>query len=351
MGQYRRAFTLIELLVVIAIIALLIGILLPSLASARKVARMDVCMNNMRQMGVGLVNYASDARNSLAQFSWKAGVNPSQFSDLQSAGSATQAHINQALDIVRRHLHNDQPFFDGRMIARNFSYLVLVDGGYFGDGIPERAVVCPEDKDALTWQNNLHEHPDDILTGTMDPDPAGAFEYKQFLPFWSTYQAVPSSWTNQTGAGGISQASGSPGYHLLYQTPGSVQFNNVRMDQVTFPSQKVYIFDLFDRHSRKRSLFHAYPDAKQPLLFFDGSVSVRRTGDANAGWNPLYPTLQRSGPLTGANIVGGVTNYLYYPTAGEPRTLSGSVSDLVYGYYRWTRQGIKGVDFSGGEVR
>lgn len=73
----RRGFTLIELLVVISIIALLIGILLPVLSSAREAARISQCASNLRQQGVATFNFSAEHKDWLTNFRLMPNMDPS----------------------------------------------------------------------------------------------------------------------------------------------------------------------------------------------------------------------------------------------------------------------------------
>ncbi len=63
----RTAFTLVELLVVMGIISVLIAILLPAMSKAREQAKSVQCLSNLRQIGLGILQYAGDYQYRIPQ--------------------------------------------------------------------------------------------------------------------------------------------------------------------------------------------------------------------------------------------------------------------------------------------
>jgi prepilin-type N-terminal cleavage/methylation domain-containing protein len=334
----KRGFTLIELLVVVAIIALLIGILLPALSEARRAGKLAICTSNMKQLGVAMATYSADYQDRIFAFTWRSGKDYSSYSDLNGANGDLQAAANQAVDILRRRADFQQSQL--RRITNwiphvYYTHLVIQD--YLAARLPEKMVVCPEDKFRLTWQSGpkAPEWPD-----SFSPVPRGSNGNSgKRWPYSSSYQVVPATYDGSGVGSRISQAN-----HNSYFVPGDCKLGNRKISDVDYPSQKVFMHDSHQRHYTKRQLYYAYEQARQPLLHFDSSVVTRVTKRSNLGWQPNSPADPEPTYFTYAPEM----NDARY--AWEPPTASGEPSDTLAGYYRWTRGGLKGIDFGGSEI-
>ena len=111
-ARYAHAgFTLVELLVVIAIIGILAGMLMPAMNSARESARRTDCTNNLKNVGVASLNYASQNKDRLPM-----GINSGYTADDGSGGAGdavaadTNHHASGMVELLPFHSGKERIF-------------------------------------------------------------------------------------------------------------------------------------------------------------------------------------------------------------------------------------------------
>lgn len=341
----RRAFTLIELLVVIAIIALLVGILLPALGEARRASRKGVCQANLHEFGIAYANYAADFKDSLAAMTWYAGrawsvrdisVNSNDTYTFPARTFDVDAAADQAVAILRFRADRTDiaAIAPGWIPFVLYSHLTMND--YLQQRLPEKMVICPEDRIRSAWQDAVSQNPTDPNGPffALSERPPGNSNAEKRWPYSSSYQMQPSFYSPDKASAGVPTVSQGPAHNTYNAGNGSTRLGKRRQSDVSFPSNKVHMYDANGRHVGRRSLFYAYGEVTQPMLFGDSSVVERSSRNVNNGWDPNTPNSRNP------------TRIAYTPNLNfESPTRSGAASEYVNGNQQWTQAGLRGADW------
>lgn len=369
-AKRRLGFTLIELLLVIAIVALLVSIILPSLGTARKTARMTQSLSNMKQLGLAANAYANEFKEAVPSLSWQAGRPGSGFDKSEtpnvadplgiSAGNDTQAAAEQAAWIITRRASPSVPNFSDKnnwFPYARYSHLVLVD--FLATPIPGPSLYSPFDFIRNRWAEVFRQTGGDYLKAyqSIDEGTHGGRGDSERTVFSSSYQTsaaaiTPNLYPSAT-SGGLRQAN-NEGAINAFDTSGVGQsgyrMGGRKWTEATFPSQKVWMFEDVSWHVNPRATLHyTNPAAVNVVVLFDGSARLLKQSEAAPGGY-----LDRAGSVN-PNAIARESIALWQSPEGNGNSCIG-VPIWIGGFadpqaplqinmmYRFTVGGLGGID-------
>lgn len=341
-----QAFTLIELLVVIAIIALLVSILLPGLADARRAARQVVNVINLRSLGTASVSFSTENKDAIPTFTWSSLPVGTPLRDgLGIASGQLVDSAKQAYSIIKNRSaigsasgmssFGNAPWTNNWIPQVYFNHLVLFD--YLSSRLPDPALISPND----SFRKRVLEDP---INGAerLARTPGSP---RAVWPVSSSYQFPAAGYTpdKARSRGYVSQGENQIGYSVMLSDPrwklGKRKFSDVR-----FPAQKVMWHEDVSYHKGKTPVYFTNPAANVSMATYDGSAKAVDNRNINEGAYVLQDI--------GSTLIRVSPAWIDYDNSfaagwGLPFWDAGSRALFQNGRCRWTANGLGGIDIGG----
>lgn len=326
----------------------LFALIIAGLSDHRRLARLDEDIAALRRYANATSAYASDHADLIWGLSWQPNetyLMADKSGNLQPVtmpDDETETVRLQAVHLIRvlgdRVGDNAMPTSTGWLAPVYYSHLPLLD--YLGADPLARWTASAADQVRQNWKDDPIHNFDTGAWGTLQPKPTPD---NVRWPYTSGFLAIPAAWDYYQSDVSDEQdphrlTQGVRHHQWVIPSLGVKYFGRTLAD-VAYPASKVHVHDTHQRHFGPREhYFAALADdgttglARVPVLMFDASVGVRATSDCNPGWRPNVPDYP-------------CTHFVYDPRSWESPATATEPKQYCAGVYRWTRAGLKGIDF------